>query len=511
MHRVALSLVLLAAATTTAFAQDWTPLAPLPQARQGAAGAAIGESFYVLGGNSGSDLARVDVWTEGSGWTSASPMSVTRQQPGAVALDGFVYAIGGLAGNALPEVTVERYDPSTDTWSNVAPLPSGRALMGAAVWNGDIFVLGGESVFGELLPESYRYDVATNTWSTVAPIPTPVSGPGAAVMGNEIYVIGGASTSFLAEVQVYDASSDVWSLGPALPEPLWLPAVAAFDGRIWVMGGFDRFFSRSDRVYSLGTDGVWQSEATLPQGLAASATGSNGSRLVIAGGMGTSGQPLDVALTRFVAAPPPPPPPPAEDTLTVNAEFRPRTLNVASRGSWVSVCLTAAWDITKLDPATVRVNGVPCDLSFAPKLDEEEGSLSMKFARSAFADLTDGSHELPVHGETFDGTPVAGIAEVRITGENPKKKIARSLAPSLKPVRQAGRTAAVQLSLAQPSQVTIQVLDVQGRVVDDLGTQTFAAGEHELQWTPSHRRAGVFFIRARLNGTVLTTRTSVLH
>ena len=61
MHRVALSLVLLAAATTTASAQDWTPLAPLPQARQGAAGAALGESFYVLGGNSGSCV--IDVKT----------------------------------------------------------------------------------------------------------------------------------------------------------------------------------------------------------------------------------------------------------------------------------------------------------------------------------------------------------------------------------------------------------------------------------------------------------------
>src|SRR4030095_2677536 len=50
-----------------------------------------------------------------------------------------IYAIGGYAstsGSALPVVTVEEYNPATNTWRTVAPLPGATAQFGITVAGG---------------------------------------------------------------------------------------------------------------------------------------------------------------------------------------------------------------------------------------------------------------------------------------------------------------------------------------------------------------------------------------
>jgi hypothetical protein len=261
---------------------------------------------------------------------------------------------------------------------------------------------------------------------------------------------------------------------------------------------------------------VWRGESDLPEGLASSAAASNGSRLVLAGGMNASGQPTRSAITRVgLAPPPPPPPPPAGETLVVQAEFTPRTLNLGSYGNWVSVKMSASdWDVTDINLATLSVAGVAADLSIAPKVDTCNGSpcMTVKLPRAGFAHLAEGDQTLPLVASTDGGDPVRGEAHVRVLGVNAKKKLARSLGPTLKPIRRGRTTSAFELHLDAPAQVRIEIVDVQGRVVVQLTNAPFAAGEHRVEWSGARRlQPGMYFVRARVGGVAVTRRIAVLH
>src|SRR5437667_37308 len=79
----------------------------------------------------------------GSGsWTTKAPMPTARCGAAGAAVGGLLYVVGG-NGSA----TVEAYDPATDTWTTKAPMSTGRGALGngAAAVNGILYVLGGDN------------------------------------------------------------------------------------------------------------------------------------------------------------------------------------------------------------------------------------------------------------------------------------------------------------------------------------------------------------------------------
>jgi N-acetylneuraminic acid mutarotase len=493
-------------------AAEWSSLPSLSAARYGAGAASLGSDFYVLGGSGTTDLADVSVWRESAGaWSAVSPMSTTRQFPGAVAVAGQLYAIGGYGPGGNPIASVERFNPGANAWSAVAPLPAVRALAGVAVVNGQIFVLSGEGTSGMPQESCYRYDPAANTWTMIAPI-TPRSGAAAAVLDGEIHLIGGAFGSSLANTDIYTPANGAWRVGPALPEALWMPTAATFEGRIWVMGGFDAGFQRSNRVYSLGTGGVWVQETNLPLALAGAAAASDGMRLVVAGGLDASGQPVESALTRMSDSPPPPPPPPpaADDTLFCSVEITPRTLNLKSNGHWVSADIRCEeGSVASIDVASLTLEGVGVDMAAPWSLDE--GVLRVKFPRDGFRFLADGDVILALGGLTHEGDVVSGQAALRVSGGGGKQPQSRPM-PAMKPGRGNGPMAAVEFSLAAPAMVTMDVLDVQGRHLGEIASGTFQAGSHTVEWNGARQApAGIYFVRARIGEDTQIMRFAVIR
>jgi N-acetylneuraminic acid mutarotase len=126
----------------------------MPVARQFHAAAAVDGIIYVVGGmaGNGASLASVDVFDPTTnGWSSASAMSTRRDNPGAAVLDGRLYVFGGRTRNADGTVvdatllSVEMYDPSSNTWSARAPMPTGRRTMVVGLIGGRAQVMGGRS------------------------------------------------------------------------------------------------------------------------------------------------------------------------------------------------------------------------------------------------------------------------------------------------------------------------------------------------------------------------------
>ena len=63
------------------------------------------------------------------------------------------------------------------------------------------------------------------------------------------------------------------------------------------------------------------------------------------------------------------------------------------------------------------------------------------------------------------------------------------------PIRPGVSGVPVRFDLATPQRVRIEVFDVRGRQVADLGNRRFPAGEHRLDWNVADQRSGTYFVR----------------
>jgi N-acetylneuraminic acid mutarotase len=149
----------------------WTPIAPMPKARNHAAAGTDGHRFFVFGGRG-----------PGSGDTN-------------------------VVANGFDDVQI--YDPATDSWTVSGsgpnaplPLPQARGGMGKAVfYDGEFYIMGGETVNGAGATAEHVYtrvdiyDPRTNRWRSGPPLPTGRHGIFPLVADGAIYVAGGGPQS----------------------------------------------------------------------------------------------------------------------------------------------------------------------------------------------------------------------------------------------------------------------------------------------------------------------------
>ena len=95
---------------------QWANVAPLNVALSLVGAAVLNDVIYVVGGHG----IIVECYVNGQDkWTPCTPMIEARRQPAVAALNGYLYVIGGLTNWAEDLLTMERFDPVTDTWSKV--------------------------------------------------------------------------------------------------------------------------------------------------------------------------------------------------------------------------------------------------------------------------------------------------------------------------------------------------------------------------------------------------------
>ena len=247
----------------------WRACAPMPVSRTGAAGAAVGDIIFVVGGGdfiSATGIAEAyDTTTDA--WASVSEMPTPRSGLAAATLDGLVYAIGGSTSSFISSTeVVEVYDPISDTWSTVQALPAPRGDLAAVAVGGKIYAIGGSSGIGSVTDTVTAYDPVSDTWQFRAPMPTPRSGLAAVVVDGLIYAIGG-SEGFLtatATVEVYDPVADTWSVKADMPIARADLAAAVAGGKVYVVGGSDSgFFATSSLATNQEYDPVLDSWRTV--------------------------------------------------------------------------------------------------------------------------------------------------------------------------------------------------------------------------------------------------------
>lgn len=192
----------------------WTPIADLPQGRQNAAGAFIGDIFYVSGGwDTGvratkSTLAydrRTDTWTK------LADAPVAQAAAGRAVLDGKLYLVGGCT-NACDSTDVRRYDPATDTWSVLVNYPEPGGHRACAALDGQLYCAGGIRRGGAASQSTYAYDPVANTWIKKADMPIELWGMAYTSSYGQLLVSGGITEGAITnEGFSYDPSTNTWS------------------------------------------------------------------------------------------------------------------------------------------------------------------------------------------------------------------------------------------------------------------------------------------------------------
>ncbi|MGB3625881.1 MAG: kelch repeat-containing protein [Henriciella sp.] len=199
--------------------EDWAWAPDLP-APTGESVAAVADGLlFVIGGRlpkAGRNLDwddHTDIATnwvfDGEQWTDAAPMPTARNSAAGGVIDGYIHIVGGRTVGGGNTAEHEVYDPASDRWERLAPLPKAQGGLAAATVGNRLFAFGGE-YFGNgggVYPDTWEYDAYSDTWRSVADMPQPRHGLGAVALDGDIYVIGGArkagGTETSAAVEIY--------------------------------------------------------------------------------------------------------------------------------------------------------------------------------------------------------------------------------------------------------------------------------------------------------------------
>ena len=273
----AVAAAIAAAATEPVRAAAWSTRAPLPEARQELAVAALDGRTYVIGGFRGdaSISSAVDVYDPSSDtWFPAAPLPTPVHHAGAVAAGGKLYVFGGWSDFfATPLDTVYEYDPAIDAWTSKAAMPTARAALAVANVGGKIYAAGGSPAARE---NDYAvYDPVLDDWtdlSTTAPMPTPRNHLAAGAVGGHFYAVGGRSGGgtggITAALEEFDPATGLWSSRAAMPTARGGIAAAVFGSHLIVFGGEgnpndpDGVFAEVEAYDAV--EGIWRPLTPMP-------------------------------------------------------------------------------------------------------------------------------------------------------------------------------------------------------------------------------------------------------
>lgn len=193
----------------------WTPRTSLPVPQAETVTASLGGRLHVVGGRAPAGSRNLE-WTDhidtdlhwaydagADRWEARAPLPMARNSAAGAVYNNLLYVIGGRTVRDGNTASCHVYEPAADRWQKIAPLPApvqqtsprGQGGLAAAMWNGKIYAFGGEwfGATSGVYADAWEYDPREDKWRAVAAMPRPRHGLGAAALADGIYVCGGAS------------------------------------------------------------------------------------------------------------------------------------------------------------------------------------------------------------------------------------------------------------------------------------------------------------------------------
>lgn len=186
----------------------WERRSSMPTARWSLMVCASTDKLYALGGIAGTGNSRraldvVEAYDPKSdSWQFVSKMPDARQGAAVAAIDGLIYVISGKiaswAQDTKEPITerVDSFDPKTMKWTRLQDIPTGRVGARAIAAHGLIFVVGGIGKGGDFPTAIDVFDPRLNQWRSGPNLSSGRSGHMCALSGDSIIVFGGSSVKY---------------------------------------------------------------------------------------------------------------------------------------------------------------------------------------------------------------------------------------------------------------------------------------------------------------------------
>jgi hypothetical protein len=229
-------------------------------------------------------------------WRAIAPMPQARENAAGGFVNGKLYVTGGWDPQGNPTSTTYVYDPATDTWSRVADMPAPATDAAAAVVGGHLYVVAGCSTsLCDTASSVYRYDPHTGVWTRLADYPQDEVLPGCAASGDGLVCAGGIGpvTDDPTEAAYqYTAGSDTWKRVTDMPNPTWGMGYTGAGGKLQIVGGIVTYDATNQAEEYDPTTGVW---SALPNATYALFRGGAACGLTRVGGGLSSSMPAPYA------------------------------------------------------------------------------------------------------------------------------------------------------------------------------------------------------------------------
>ncbi|GMS90871.1 hypothetical protein PENTCL1PPCAC_13046, partial [Pristionchus entomophagus] len=142
-----------------------------------------------------------------------------------------------LSSDQEQEVSVELYDPITNTWTECDTRRKMPHRLQTVAINHQIYFFGGTTVHPDIVE---FYDTVANEWRLIPNIPSKRTLMASGVIDGKIYVAGGTDeVNPLSTLETYDPSLQVWSLLTSLTRERSAAASSVHDGQLYVFGGYN--------------------------------------------------------------------------------------------------------------------------------------------------------------------------------------------------------------------------------------------------------------------------------
>ncbi|MEM9494609.1 MAG: kelch repeat-containing protein [Pseudomonadota bacterium] len=186
---------------------EWRAVRPLPHPQSETVCASLAGFVHVVGGRAPAGSANAE-WRDHidtdehwlydpltDRWEALAPMPTARNSAAGAVVGGVLYVMGGRTVRDGNLTAMEAYDPLSNRWSRAKPMPKAQAGLAAGVIDGKIYAFGGEFFGGGggVFAEAWEYDPARDDWRAVAAMPRKRHGLGAVSLDGAIYALGGAA------------------------------------------------------------------------------------------------------------------------------------------------------------------------------------------------------------------------------------------------------------------------------------------------------------------------------
>jgi N-acetylneuraminic acid mutarotase len=273
-------------------------LAPLPEARSGAASAAFGGNVIVSGGLSPAAVSTDTVFRlEQAGQPATLPSLPGPVHDAASSTIGSrLLLFGGGESEGSDRVIQVLPGPS----KLVGHIPQALSDLVAATVGDTAYVLGGWN--GTSTNASVYAVSASGAATTVATLPIGLRYPAAAALDGKVIIAGGENTASEPVTNAYsfDPATHAVTKLPDLPVPTDHGAGAVLNGRFYLIAGLRRG-EFTDAIISWAPGEThWRPAGHLPQALADLDAAPMGNGIAVIGGRGASGKVASVEFLRPV-------------------------------------------------------------------------------------------------------------------------------------------------------------------------------------------------------------------